>query len=226
MGFTEEAPHAPSCPSFQRKPIARRVREFRYLGSPSTKIARFAFDHLEKTKDLRRHWCRRCHQCSYNTPKAGHSCLPLAVRMPQLWLGCQLRVGASKVAALPLTASAHSSRASLLSPHCASARTTTSRRAPPFTRTGPSPRTVFLATGIEGRVASLWLGVGHVLHVYFLSHVQRLLLKLIPSSVSLSIGFKRATVQHSRSSALHKVRHRPHLTMGGLHVRQSLAWHL
>jgi hypothetical protein len=56
--FREEARHAPSCASFQRKPIARRVRESRYLGSSSTKNHPFCRNRLQKTTDLLRHRCR------------------------------------------------------------------------------------------------------------------------------------------------------------------------
>lgn len=221
MSYREEAPHAPSCASFQRKPIARTVREFRYPGSPSTKNRPFCISHLQKTKDLLPHCRHLCHPCRHTSWPP----LLLAALRPQSGLGANCALSFKRSLLLPLTPSARSFRASLLSPRCAGRRTATRGRAPPYTRTGPTPRAVFPPTGTEGR-AALWLDEGHVLHIYFLSRVQRLLLKLVPFSVSLSIAFKRATVQHSRSSALHKVRHKPHLTMGGFDERQSLAWHL
>ena len=70
----------------------------------------------------------------FKRPQFGHSILfsirPQGARKPKRlacpqWPGYATAGSASKVAALPLTASAHSPRASLLPPHCAVARTTT-----------------------------------------------------------------------------------------------------
>lgn len=101
MSYREEAPHAPSCASFQRKPIARTVREFRYLGSPSTKNRPFCISHLQKTKDLLPHCRQLCHPCRHTswTP-------PLAVggaNAPE-WLGRQLRAQLQTLAAFATNA--------------------------------------------------------------------------------------------------------------------------